>query len=111
MHVERRHLFPFDTAAFPVPKDADAPLLNLEPVALLRTLTADYLHALLCEAALNGFAAENQARMEAMAAAHSQIERQLGVLQATERIMRQDQITEEIIELAAGETASRAGRR
>lgn len=110
-HVERRHLFPFDTTAFPVPKDADAPLLNLEPVALLRTLTADYLHALLCEAALNGFAAENQARMEAMAAAHSQIERQLGVLQATERIMRQDQITEEIIELAAGETASRAGRR
>ncbi|WP_428489068.1 hypothetical protein [Rhodopila sp.] len=52
----------------------DELLLNLRPAALLRTLTADYLHALLCEAALSSFAAENEARMEAMAAARNQIE-------------------------------------
>ena len=40
-------------------------------------LTADYLHAQLCNAALHAFAAENEARMEAMAAARNQIERQL----------------------------------
>jgi F-type H+-transporting ATPase subunit gamma len=107
-HVERRHLFPFDMTAFPRPKDANTPLLNLAPEALLSELTADYLHALLCNAALHAFAAENEARMEAMAAAHDQIERQLFVLQATQRLVRQVEITAEIIELAAGETASRS---
>ena len=84
-----------------------APLLNLPPESLLETLTADYLHAELCHAALHGFAAENEARMEAMAAAHTQTERQLAALQATQRRVRQEEITAEIIELAAGEAASR----
>ena len=108
MHVERKPLFPFDAAAFPAPKDTNTPLLYLPPATLLSALTADYLHALLCEAALGGFAAENEARMEAMAAARTQIDRQLAALQATERQVRQEQITAEIIELASGEAASRA---
>lgn len=107
--VERRHLFPFDAAAIPSPEDPNPPLLNLPPAILLRDLAADYMHAQLCEAALHAFAAENQARMEAMAAARSQIERQLSSLQATQRMVRQEEITAEIIELAAGETASRSG--
>ena len=37
-----------------------------------------------------------------------QIDRQLTSLQAIQRQVRQEAITEEIIELAAGETASRA---
>ena len=68
------------------------------------------MHAQLCEAALHSFAAENEARMEAMAAAHSQIDRQLGSLEATQRLVRQEEITAEIIELAAGEAATRARR-
>lgn len=107
IRVERQRLFPFDFAAFPHPEAADAPLLNLPPAALLRDLTADYMHAQLCKAALHAFAAENQARMEAMAAARSGIERQLSSLQAKQRQVRQEEITAEIIELAAGETASR----
>jgi F-type H+-transporting ATPase subunit gamma len=109
MQVERQHLFPFDMAAFSPPKNPNPPLLNLTPAILLQELTADYMHAQLCEAALHGFAAENQARMEAMAAAHSQIGRQLSSLQAAQRMVRQEEITAEIIELAAGETASRSG--
>ena len=109
IRVERRHLFPFDTASVPSPADPDPPLIYLEPAVLLAALTADYMHAQLCEAALHAFAAENQARMEAMAAARSQIERQLSSLQAKQRMVRQDEITAEIIELAAGETASRSG--
>jgi len=107
IRVERRRLFPFDFAAFPHPRAADAPLLNLAPAVLLRGLTADYMHAQLCKAALHAFAAENQARMEAMAAARSGIERQLSSLRAKQRQVRQEEITAEIIELAAGETASR----
>ena len=111
IRVERRRLFPFDPTAFPVPADANPPLLNLAPAVLLDELAADYMHAQLCEAALHAFAAENQARMEAMAAARSQVERQLASLQATQRQVRQEEITAEIIELAAGETASRSGER
>jgi F-type H+-transporting ATPase subunit gamma len=107
-HVKRRRLFPFDVAQFPRPTDPNAPLLNLTPEALMSELTADYLHAQLCNAALHAFAAENEARMEAMAAARNQIERQLSSLRATQRHVRQEEITAEIIELAAGETASRS---
>jgi F-type H+-transporting ATPase subunit gamma len=108
IHVERSRLFPFDMSAFPRSTDANAPLLNLACETLLSELTADYMHAQLCNAALHAFAAENEARMEAMAAAHKQIERQLSSLQATQRLVRQEEITAEIIELAAGETASRS---
>jgi F-type H+-transporting ATPase subunit gamma len=106
-HVERRRLFPLDMTRFTSPAIAFSPLLNLVPDVLLSDLTADYLHALLCNAALHAFAAENEARMEAMAAAHNQIERQLSALQGMRRHVRQEEITAEIIELAAGETASR----
>jgi F-type H+-transporting ATPase subunit gamma len=107
IQVKRRRLFPFDMSQFPHSQDANAPLLNLTPEALLTELTADYLHAQLCNAALHAFAAENEARMEAMAAAHNQIERQLSVLRVRQQSVRQEEITAEIIELAAGETASR----
>jgi F-type H+-transporting ATPase subunit gamma len=42
-----------------------------------------------------------------MAAAHTQTERQLYSLQATQRRVRQEEITAEIIELAAGEAANK----
>ena len=107
--VERRRLFPLDLTGFPRPSHADAPILNLAPGPLMIALAADYVHAQLCRTALHAFAAENEARMEAMTLAHSQIERQLATLQAGQRIVRQQEITAEIIELAAGEMASRPG--
>ena len=109
-HVERRRLFPLDMTRFRNRRTPTRRSLNLAPEALLSELTADYLHAQLCNAALHAFAAENEARMEAMAAARNQIERQLSALQATQRHVRQEEITAEIIELAAGETASRTDR-
>ncbi len=109
-HIERIRLFPLDMAEFPRPADGNAPLLNLAPEALLSDLIAEYLHARLCNAALHAFAAENAARMEAMEAARHQIGQQLAALEATQRQVRQEEITAEIIELAAGETASRPVR-
>ncbi len=108
--IERRRLFPYDWSEFARPTaDRNPPLVNLAPSALLSELAAAYLHARLCNAALHAFAAENEARMEVMAAAHSQIDRQLAALQATQRQVRQEEITAEIIELASGEIASQAG--
>ena len=105
--MTRRRLFPFDLDAFPRPLGVDVPLLNLEPAALVRELTSDYVHALLCKAALHAFEAENEARMEAMAAARKQVEHQLTSLEARQRLVRQEEITAEVIELAAGESATR----
>lgn len=109
--VLRHRLFPLDAGKFPHPTDAMRPLLNLAPASLLRDLTTDYLFAQLCHAALHAFAAENEARMESMASAHTQIEQQLSILQARQRQVRQEEITAEIIELATGEIASRSRRR
>jgi F-type H+-transporting ATPase subunit gamma len=108
--VKRQRLFPFDLSAFPRAIAANPPLLNLSPDVLIRALAADYMHAQLCRAGLHAFAAENQARMEAMAAARKQVERQLSELQGRQRLVRQEEITAEVIELAAGETASQRGR-
>lgn len=109
--VERRRLFPLDLKAFRRPSENNPPRLNLASEALLGELTADYLYAQLCNTALHAFAAENEARMQAMALARNQIERQRSLLRATQRQVRQEEITAEIIELAAGETASRTGSR
>lgn len=106
IHIEHHRLFPFDMSVFPCSTDA-APLVNLRPELLLSALTADYMHAQICNAALHAFAAENEARMEAMASARNQIENQLSSLRAKQRRIRQEEITAEIIELAAGETAIR----
>lgn len=102
VHVEHRRLFPLDPADFPAAAGRNPPLLNLAPDILLRDVTADYVHAELCQAALHSFAAENEARMAAMAAAHRQIEQQLQTLELTRHLVRQEEITAEIIELAAG---------
>ena len=107
IRIERLSLFPFDFSAFPKPKSAAPPMMDMPPAALIEALTAGYMHAQLCRAGLHAFAAENEARMEAMAAARNQVERQLASLQARQRAVRQEEITEEVIELAAGETASR----
>jgi F-type H+-transporting ATPase subunit gamma len=107
--VETRQmpLLPFDPLGMPGAAGRDEPLLQLPPADLLDKLAGEYLHAQLCRAALHAFAAENQARMLAMARTHGEVDRMLDALQVRQRIVRQEEITAEIIELAAGETASR----
>lgn len=102
IHVKSYPLFPLDLAAFNRLVDGNSPLLNLPAGVLLSDLTADYVHAQLCHAALHAFAAENEARMASMASARNQIEQQLAELGLIQRIVRQEDITAEIIELAAG---------
>jgi F-type H+-transporting ATPase subunit gamma len=103
--IQRAALLPLDLSRFPSPTATNAPLHNLAPADLLAGLTADYLHAQLCHATLHAFAAENEARVQAMAAARDQVGRQLTDLRAKERTVRQEEITEEVIELAAGASA------
>lgn len=104
--VLRQIMLPIDLSDLP-PPPAERPLTQLPTDALITSLGGDYVHALVCKAAMHAFAAENEARMQAMSAAASQIERELEVFQATLRRVRQEAITAEIIELGTGAATAR----
>ncbi|MCF7701439.1 F0F1 ATP synthase subunit gamma [Loktanella sp. M215] len=103
--VVRHRLFPLDLAALPAVSGA-AVLTQLPAAALRDSIGQDYLHALITRAALHAFAAENEARMQAMTAAGHQISEELTVFQAKLRRVRQEAITAEIIELGTGAAAA-----
>lgn len=103
MSVKR--LMPFDTSRFPPPQSQAILDLTLPAADLLRDLTQEYVFAELAEAALLSFAAENEARMRAMIAAQDNTANTLAGMVATSRQLRQEEITEEIIELAMSSLA------
>ncbi len=107
--IQRQCLFPLDLSDLPTATD-DRPLTQIPDGALLDSLAQDYFHALVCKAALHAFAAENEARMEAMSSAGSQIGRELDAFQAKLRRVRQEAITAEIIELGTGAASAQAAR-
>jgi F-type H+-transporting ATPase subunit gamma len=111
IHIDRHSLLPIDFRRFARPVEKQAPLTTLAPQLLLERLTAEYVYAQLCEAAMHAFEAENQARMMAMASAKTNIETKLAALSQRERQLRQQEITTEIVQLVAGAEASRSSRR
>lgn len=102
IEVVRHSLLPIDFARFPRPVDTLAPLTTLAPPHLLECLAAEYVYAQLCAATTHAFEAESQARMMAMASAKTSIENKLAGLVRREHQLRQQEITTEITELAAG---------
>lgn len=96
-----RPLIPLDLARFPVSRRSVPPLTTLAPELLLARLAREYVFAELCEAIVLSFAAENQARVQAMIAARQNVRDTLEELTASYRRLRQEEITSEIIELAA----------
>jgi F-type H+-transporting ATPase subunit gamma len=105
--IVEKPLVPFDFSRFPAATPTNPPLLNLAPEMLLAHLAEEYVFGELCEAAMLSYAAENQARMRAMIAAHDNVAKRLDELTATARRIRQEEITSEVVELAAAVEASR----
>lgn len=95
-----RPLLPFDYSRFPQARHTRPPRLNLAAGSLLAGLAEEYVYAELCEALMLAFAAENEARMQAMVAAQSNVEERRAQLTQDFRHARQDEITDEIIELS-----------
>ena len=108
IEVVDRALAPFDFARFPRARNASPPIVSLPPRALLAELAQEYVFAELCEALTLSLAAENEARMRAMSAAKTNVAKMLDELVARSRQLRQEEITNEIIELG-GRRASGAG--
>jgi F-type H+-transporting ATPase subunit gamma len=110
IYIDRHSLLPIDFGRFARPVESQAPLITLAPRLLLERLAAEYVYAQLCQAAMHAFEAENEARMMAMASAKTNIETKLAALSQRERQLRQEEITTEIVELAAGADASQSSR-
>ncbi len=99
IRVVERTLAPFDFARFPRGGNPSPPLISLPPDILLTQLAEEYVFAELCEALTLSLAAENEARMRAMTAAKTNVSTTLDELLARSRQLRQEEITNEIIEL------------
>ncbi|MGD9656501.1 MAG: F0F1 ATP synthase subunit gamma [Methylocystis sp.] len=95
-----RSLIPLDLTRFPAPRVLRPPLVNLPPQLLIANLAEEYIFAELCEAAALSLAAENVARIQAMTMARNNVRRMLDQLTARYRHLRQEQITEELLEIS-----------
>lgn len=99
-NIVAKCLIPFDFSRFPVAKAQQA-LFHFPRGALLEKLASEYIFAELCEAVVLSFAAENDARMRAMVSAQENVGETLEKLVSISRRQRQEDITNEIEELAA----------
>lgn len=99
--IARLSLLPLDMARFVPSEPAQPPLATLPWELLVEQLAGEYVYALLCSAAMHSFVAENDARMAAMAAAREHIDGTLADLVMREHQARQEEITNEIVELSA----------
>jgi len=63
----------------------------------------------LCEAVTLSLAAENEARMRAMTAAKTNVSKMLDELVSRSRQLRQEEITNEIVELGGRKSRGRSG--
>jgi F-type H+-transporting ATPase subunit gamma len=104
--IEQRQVFPLDLSSFTAKRPRLPPLHNLPPDLLLEKLVADYVFALLTEAAVESLASENAARFASMSAAHDNVSKKLGELRQDARAARQDEITAELLDLVTGAEAS-----
>jgi F-type H+-transporting ATPase subunit gamma len=103
--IDERLLLPLDLAALKGKQPAQPPLHNLEPQALLEKLMAEYVLALLTEAAVEAVASENAARFAAMESAHDNVAKKLDELRQAGRQARQSEITAELLDLVTGAEA------
>ncbi len=104
--IQRQQLLPLDLSMLTLSAARHPPLHNLDPELLLEKLGAEYVLALLSEAAVESLASENAARFAAMTAAHDNVTERLDGLRQMARQARQNEITTELLDLVTGAEAS-----
>jgi F-type H+-transporting ATPase subunit gamma len=105
--LERQSLLPVDLEAFGSSRTPAPPLTNLAPATLIEGLIEEYLFAELAHAAMESFASENGARLATMQSAREKLDQRLSDLRALEGRLRQEQITDELLEIITGTEAVR----
>jgi F-type H+-transporting ATPase subunit gamma len=99
--IERRQLLPVS-----LPPRArlggSRPITMLPVPALSSQIAVEYLHARLFEFLAESFAAANAASLEVLQAAHAHLDEMLVELRRTENVLRQEEITAEVLEVITG---------
>ena len=108
-------LYPFDVARWMQLPDGEPPFRtiprhDLPPRELLRLLAREQLFVDLWQALVDSFAAENDARLRAMRAAADNIQERFVELQAEYRRRRQEQVTQDLMDVMGGVEAAAAAR-
>jgi F-type H+-transporting ATPase subunit gamma len=98
----RVRLFPPEVKAAEAVAWREPPLHTLPAPALVARLIEEHCFAQVTWAVGEAFASEHGARLAAMEASHRSVEEKLGELKQLERSQRQETITTEILEIAAG---------
>jgi len=102
---EMRQILPIDPQVLARAPARSLPLHHLPPAALLDRLAEEYLFAQITRAVLETLASENGARLRAMESADHNIEDKLDGLRRQENNLRQEAITNELLDLATGSEA------
>jgi len=100
MALTIRRLMPFDFGRITAPRRPSPPITLIPAPRLLEQLVEEYVFTEVCEALMLGFAAENDARMNAMTRARSNVKEIAQDLQRKFHQVRQEETTTEIIELS-----------
>ncbi|GAB4365907.1 MAG: F0F1 ATP synthase subunit gamma [Kiloniellaceae bacterium] len=103
--VAARRILPLDPALLAGAEGRSPPLHHLEPALLLQRLAGEYLFAEITRAVMESFASENAARLRTMEAADRNIDDKLGDLQRRANALRQEAITEELLDVVTGSEA------
>lgn len=107
--VETLPVLPLDATALACSRPTQPPIHTLPPAALQEKLIAEYVFALLTEAAVESIAAENSARFMAMESARDNVDHKLDELAEEARHARQSEITAELLDIVTGAEAAAAG--
>lgn len=99
--IERCRLLPIDLPESRRP-NALPPITTLPTPILMAQIAGEYLHARLFEFVAESFAAANAASLEVLQAAHTHLEDMLVDLRRSENVLRQDEITAEVLEVITG---------
>jgi F-type H+-transporting ATPase subunit gamma len=98
-------ILPLDPALLARAAGRSPPLHHLAPDLLLRRLAEEYLFAEITRAAMESLASENGARLRVMEAANHNIADKLDDLRRREHSLRQEVITEELLDVVTGAEA------
>lgn len=102
---EARSILPLDPTLLARSDSRSPPLHHLAPAVLLQQLASEYLFAEITRALMESLASENGARLRVMESADHNIADKLEELQRSEHSLRQDAITEELLDVVIGSEA------
>lgn len=107
--MERHRLLPLEVPVVQKTSTRLPPIINLGPQRLFDDLAGEYFFATLENAAMQSFFSENSTRFRTMEAAHQNIQNKSGELTKLMQRLRQESVTNEILDLISSSAALASG--